>query len=168
MAKLADIAAMKQRVAATEAKLITSAQEGRKRNVRLLGLLDAVEKTVAHKQRQVRRLAEEQGRALEEVKQLRTLLGVMLSEVQKARKKKRLGKVLTVLGFLSCLATAALVADKVHSDIMNDALKGALLRSQVTRHELSQELARVSADLHAIRKRRDRYRGPETLSAAGP
>jgi predicted nuclease with TOPRIM domain len=76
MAKVIDIADMKQRVATTEAKLSAAAQEGRKRNERLLDLLDAVEKNLAHKQRQISLLEEEQGRALEEVQQLRNLLHV--------------------------------------------------------------------------------------------
>ncbi len=67
MGKVIDIADMKQRVAATEAKLSTAAQERRKRNARLLDLLDAVEGTLAHKHQQISRLEGERDRALEEV-----------------------------------------------------------------------------------------------------
>lgn len=78
---------MKQRVAETEAKLSTAAQDGRKRNARLFDLLDAVEKNVAHKQRQISLLEEEQGRALEDVQQLRNLLHVMLTMAENARQR---------------------------------------------------------------------------------
>ncbi len=78
MAKVTDIANMKQRVAAKEAKLY-AALGRRKRNARLLDLFDAIEKNLAHRQQQIVRLEEEQGRVLEEVQQLRNLLHDMLT-----------------------------------------------------------------------------------------
>jgi hypothetical protein len=99
MGNVVDIADMKQRVAATEAKLGDASREGREHNARILGLLEAVEKTLEHNQQQIRRL-------------------------------KRAGKALAVFGLMSWLATGALVADKVHSGTLNDALNGTLLRSQ--------------------------------------
>jgi hypothetical protein len=168
LAQAVGIADMEPRVAAAEAKIRAAAQEGEKRKSRLLDRLDTVQKALAHKQRRIHRLEEEQGRSLDEVKHLKTLLGDSLGETAKARKKKRLGKLVAYLGLMSWLATAAVFADKVHRDTMNDALKGALVRSQVTRHELSQELARVAAELQAMRERRDLYRSRETQSAAAP
>ena len=87
MTKVINIADMKQRVAETEANLSTAALDGRKRNARLFDLLDAVEKNLAHKQRQISLLKEEQGRALEEVQQLRNLLHVMLTIAENARQR---------------------------------------------------------------------------------
>ncbi len=87
MGKVINIADMKQRAAATEAKLSTAAQERRKRKARLLDLLDAVEENLAHKHQQISRLEGKHDRALEEVQQLRNLLHVMLTIAENARQR---------------------------------------------------------------------------------
>ncbi len=69
-----DITDMKQRVDATGSKLSAAAQDERERNAHLLRVLEAVENTLAHNQQHMRRLEQEQGRALEEFQQLRKLL----------------------------------------------------------------------------------------------
>ncbi len=76
---MADIVDMKQRVAATEAKLKAANAEGEKRSRRLLQLLDAVEQNFSLNQREIRALREEQAAAAEEIQQLRNLLQVMLT-----------------------------------------------------------------------------------------
>ena len=88
MTKAIDIAEMKQRVTATEAKLSATAQEGQNCNMRLLNLLDMVEKNLARKQQQISRLEEEHGRALEEILHLRNLLHIMLSMAENTHQRK--------------------------------------------------------------------------------
>lgn len=56
MAEIVRIADIKQRVAATRAKLSATSDEGPKLSARLLDLLEAVEKTLLHNQAQIRRL----------------------------------------------------------------------------------------------------------------
>jgi hypothetical protein len=76
---MADIVDMKQRVAATEAKLKAANAEGEKRSRRLLELLDSVEQNFSLNQREILALREEQAAAAEEIQQLRNLLQVMLT-----------------------------------------------------------------------------------------
>ena len=116
MTKVINFADMKQRVAETEAKLSTSAQEGRKRNVQLLGLLDAVEKTVAHNQRQISLLEEAQGRALEEVQQLRNLLHVLLTMAENVAQR---GLRLAVGDLEQLIDRLGTVASKMNQDAEN-------------------------------------------------
>ena len=76
---MVDIIDMKQRVAATEAKLKAANAEGEKRSRRLLRLLDAVEQNFSRNQQEIRALREQQAAAAGEIQQLRNLLQVMLT-----------------------------------------------------------------------------------------
>jgi len=79
MAKVTNITSIEHRVAVNEAKLYAAALEGRKRNARLLDLLDVLETNFSHKQQEIIRLQVEQGRAHEEIRQLRNLLSDLLT-----------------------------------------------------------------------------------------
>ncbi len=82
---------MKQRVATAEATLKASALSERNRDVRIMGLLETVEKNIAHKQQQIGDLKKERDRALDEVQHLRGLLNVMLENTAYAKATKRRG-----------------------------------------------------------------------------
>jgi hypothetical protein len=129
------LADMKQRVAAAEAILSSTAQTAREQNARLVDRVDSVEKIFARKQQQIHRL-------------------------------KSAIKILAFFSFMSWLTTGAFIADKVQGDAGNNTLHGVVLRSQVTQHDLAQELSRVSVDLDETRNRLDPYRNRETQSAS--
>ena len=78
---------MKQRVATAESTLKASALSERNRDTRILGLLETVEKNIAHKQQQISDLKEERNRALDEVQHLRGLLNVMLANTEELQKR---------------------------------------------------------------------------------
>ncbi len=78
---------MKQRVATAEATLKASALSERNRDARIIGLLETVEKNIAHKQQQISDLKEERNRALDEVQHLRGLLNVMLANTEELQKR---------------------------------------------------------------------------------
>jgi len=78
---------MKQRVATAEATLKASALSERNRDTRILGLLETVEKNIAHKQQQISDLKKERDRALDEVQHLRGLLNVMLANTEELQKR---------------------------------------------------------------------------------
>ena len=80
---------MKQQVATAEATLKASALSGRNRNVRIMGLIESVEKNIAHKQQQIGDLKTERDRALDEVKHLRGLLNVMLANTEELQKREQ-------------------------------------------------------------------------------
>ncbi len=84
---MASVANMKQRVASAVANLKVSALSGRNRDVRIMGLLETVEKNIAHKQQQISDLKEERNRALDEVQHLRGLLNVMLANTEELQKR---------------------------------------------------------------------------------
>jgi septal ring factor EnvC (AmiA/AmiB activator) len=66
------------------------------------------------------------------------------------------------------LAAGTLVADRIHAQDMTSSLHNALVRSQTERHELSQELARMTEELAALEKRLSRYRDQQSQAAATP
>ena len=78
---------MKQRVVTAEATLKASALSERNRDARIIGLLETVEKNIAHKQQQIIDLKEERNRALDEVQHLRGLLNVMLANTEELQKR---------------------------------------------------------------------------------
>ena len=78
---------MKQRVATADATLKASALSERNRDERIIGLLETVEKNIAHKQQQIIDLKEERNRALDEVQHLRGLLNVMLANTEELQKR---------------------------------------------------------------------------------
>ena len=78
---------MKQRVVTAEATLKASALSERNRDARIIGLLETVEKNIAHKQQQISDLKEERNRALDEVQHLRGLLNVMLANTEELQKR---------------------------------------------------------------------------------
>lgn len=82
---MVDIIDMKQRVAATKAKLKAANAEGEKRGERLLRLLDAVEQIVARNEQDIRALRQQQAAAAEEIQQLRNLLQVMLTLAESSK-----------------------------------------------------------------------------------
>ncbi len=86
MASLAD---MKQRVATAQGTLKASALSGRKRDARIMGFLETVEKSIAHKQQQISDLRDERDRALDEVQHLRGLLNVMLANTEELQKREQ-------------------------------------------------------------------------------
>ena len=59
MTKVIDMAAIRESVKATEAKLVAKAQEDGDRNARLLDLLNVIEKDLTDKQQQINHLEEE-------------------------------------------------------------------------------------------------------------
>ena len=69
-----DPAEIKQRVAASQTKLRAASQGERERNAHLAQVLAGVEKTLAENQQHISRLEEEQGRTLEEFRDLRDVL----------------------------------------------------------------------------------------------
>ena len=54
------------------------------------------------------------------------------------------------------------------SDTANDAMSEALIRSHSERHNLSQELDRVSAELETVKSRLSRYQSREIRAAGDP
>ncbi len=58
---------LKQRVATAEATLKATSLSERNRDARIIGLLETVEKNIAHKQQQIIDLKEDRKRELEEV-----------------------------------------------------------------------------------------------------
>ncbi len=107
---MADIVDMKQRVAATEAKLKAANAEGEKRSRRLLQLLDAVEQNFSLNQREIRALRQERAAAAEEILELRNLLQEMLTlaETSKAsRPSLPHGELENLIERLSQMAAAA-------------------------------------------------------------
>lgn len=74
MAAVFDIAEIKHRTAATGFRLSSAAQNERERNAQLLEVLEAVEKTLVHKQQPVQRLERHQDLALKELQWLSDVL----------------------------------------------------------------------------------------------
>ena len=69
-----DPAEIKHRVAESQSKLRAVAQDEHERNVRLLQVLEGVEKTLRHNQQQIHSLEKNRDRAVEEFRHLRALL----------------------------------------------------------------------------------------------
>ena len=86
---MTSLANMKQQVATAEATLKASALSGRNRDARMMGLLETVEKNIAHKQQQIGDLKTERARALDEVQHLRGLLNVMLANTEELHKREQ-------------------------------------------------------------------------------
>ena len=84
---MGNVVNLKQRVATAEATLKASALSERNRDARIIGLLETVEKNIAHKQQQIIDLKEERNRALDEVQHLRGLLNVMLANTEELQKR---------------------------------------------------------------------------------
>jgi hypothetical protein len=61
-----------------------------------------------------------------------------------------------------------LIADKVYDQNTTSSLHNALVRSQTERHELSQELERMSDKLEALQERLSRYQKQQTQASATP
>ena len=74
MAAVFDIAEIKHRTAATGSRLSSAAQNERERNAQLLEILEAVEKTLVHKQQPVQRLERHQDLTLKELQRLSDVL----------------------------------------------------------------------------------------------
>ena len=60
---------------------------------------------------------------------LETVEKTLVQNQQQIRRLKRIGQALAVFTLIILLVTAALIADRAHSDTMNGALNGTLLRS---------------------------------------
>jgi anion-transporting ArsA/GET3 family ATPase len=88
-AYMGSVVDMKQRVATAKATLNASALSERNRGVRIMGLLESVEKNIAHNQQQMSDLKEERNRALDEVQHLRGLLNVMLANTEELQKREQ-------------------------------------------------------------------------------
>ena len=104
---MGSVVEMKQRVATAEATLKASALSERNRDARIIGLLETVEKNIAHKQQQIIDLKEERNRALDEVQHLRGLLNVMLANTEELQKRDQgmgLDEVEKLMGRLGKLA----------------------------------------------------------------
>ncbi len=86
---MTSLANMKQRVATAKATLKASELSGRNRDARIMGFLETVEKSIAHKQQQISDLTNERDRALDEVQHLRGLLNVMLANTEELQKHKQ-------------------------------------------------------------------------------
>ena len=88
MSKVSDVAELRQRMKATEARLCAAAQEETNRNARLLDLLKVVEKELTHKHAQISRLEEENSHALEKVHQLTDLMHDTLTMVESVEQRR--------------------------------------------------------------------------------
>jgi len=89
-------------------------------------------------------------------------------DVKQPSGAKRGRWVLVLFTALGWLVAGTLVADRIHAQDMTSSLHNALVRSQTERHELSQELARLSDELAALEKRLSRYRDLQSQAAATP
>ena len=83
---MASLGIMKQRVATAQAVLKASALSRRNRDVRIMGFLETVEKTIAQKQRQISDLTKERDSALDEAQHLRDLLNNLLAKTETLQK----------------------------------------------------------------------------------
>ena len=81
---------------------------------------------------------------------------------------KRRVRAVTLLTLLGWLVAGLLVADKIYAQNLNSSLHKALVRSQTERHELTQELKRMSDELEALHERLSRYQKRQTQAAATP
>jgi len=81
---------------------------------------------------------------------------------------KRRGKAVALMAISGWLAVAVMIADRVHATNMNGSLHNALVRSQTERHELSQELQRLSDEVDTLQNRLSRHQSRETQSAVNP
>jgi len=83
----------------------------------------------------------------------------------RTRRKWRGLALLTTLGWI---VAGLLIADKIYAQNMTSSLHNALVRSQTERHELSQELQRMSDELEALQGRLSRYQQRQTQASATP
>ncbi len=81
---------------------------------------------------------------------------------------KRGIKGIALFATLGWTAASLPIADKIHVRNMSASLHNALVRSQTERHELSQELKRMSEELDALNERLSKYQSRETQATANP
>lgn len=82
-----------------------------------------------------------------------------------ARRSLRGLALLTTVGWI---VAGLLIADKLYAQNMTSSLHNALVRSQTERHELSQELRRVSDEMEALQDRLSRYQQRQSQASATP
>ena len=75
---------------------------------------------------------------------------------------KRWLKGAALLATSGWLVAGLLIADRMHARTLTGSLHNALVRSQTERHELTQELERMSGEMEALRQRLSRYRERQT------
>ena len=83
----------------------------------------------------------------------------------RTRRKRRSLALFTTLGWI---VAGLLIADKIYAQNMSSSLHNALVRSHTERHELSQELQRMSDELEALQSRLSRYQQRHTQASATP
>jgi hypothetical protein len=82
-----------------------------------------------------------------------------------ARRGLRGLALLTTVGWI---VAGLLIADKIYAQNMTSSLHNALVRSQTERHELSQELQRMSGEMAALQDRLSRFQQRQSQASATP
>lgn len=81
------------------------------------------------------------------------------------RRRLRGLALLTTLGWI---VAGLLIADRIYAQNMTSSLHNALVRSHAERHELSQELQRMSDEMETLQDRLARYQQRQSQASATP